>query len=233
MDTRNLVLFCIVLVFVAVATEKHKFLKVPTIDAKKVSFDEFHNVWAKKNEPLIITNAMEDFKPVMEQGGTDFIREECGHRKLSDRCNFFSEDTVVFFDEESVGKRWGALEDANLIDLQIYTIADLLDEQARRAKSGETQLYLHDATLTCLCPALMIYTRMPKYIYANFSFMWEIVVLREWVDVEDPEYANSLWDWIGERKVVDGKTLKQIQHLSHPSLFIGPKASRGMRASNY
>ena len=106
------------------------------------------------------------------------IRHMCGMRPIrygAVDCKWYEADchSVRQANPRLVGKEWAALENVNIDELGINTVADFLDVQDRLLNQTGAHLHLHDATMAHYCPwALQL--RAPKYFPYDLRYIGDL-----------------------------------------------------------
>ena len=134
-----------------------------------ISFGEFFKRYLATSMPVIVSGAMMTL--TMRRLG-----EICGERPLALLC---TKGTNVKYHEASAVESWGSLTDiGDGVRPALPTLASLLAAQqdeafqlqlphgGRRVRGAE--LYLHDAPLRQLCPALLDELAAPRYFPVDF-----------------------------------------------------------------
>lgn len=90
-------------------------------------------------------------------------------------CKWYQDDchSVRQANPRLLGKEWAALENVNIDELGINTVADFLDVQDRLLNQTGAHLHLHDATMAHYCPwALQL--RAPKYFPYDLRYIGDL-----------------------------------------------------------
>eukprot|EP00562_Extubocellulus_spinifer_P019951 CAMPEP_0178599718 /NCGR_PEP_ID=MMETSP0697-20121206/33469_1 /TAXON_ID=265572 /ORGANISM="Extubocellulus spinifer, Strain CCMP396" /LENGTH=571 /DNA_ID=CAMNT_0020237659 /DNA_START=116 /DNA_END=1831 /DNA_ORIENTATION=+ len=143
-----------------------------------ISVQEFNDEYSppEKAVPIVFENAMNDvYDP--KDWTKEAIIEECGHIPLIDPndedCMDDLEEAVVdddchsvrFVNTSMLSEEWAGLMNANLTELNITTLGDMMRLQDTPAGS---HLYLHDAPMAYYCPPAVERIRVPKYFHTDY-----------------------------------------------------------------
>jgi hypothetical protein len=147
---------------------------------RDVSVEEFHEEHspAEKAVPIVFEDLMPStFDP--NDWTREAIMEECGHIPLIDPdeedCTNLTkavaeEDChqVRYVNASLFGKEWAGMMVANLTEWNLTTLGDVLELQDR--PEGR-HLYLHDGSLSYICPPAVQRIRVPKYIPFDYRML--------------------------------------------------------------
>ena len=153
----------------------------PIMRLQDVSVEEFDEEYspAEKAVPLVLFDLMPStFDPA--DWTREAIMEECRDIPLIDPDDLgctenltravVDEDChqVRYVNSSLFGKEWAGLAVANLAELNVTTLRDLLELQD---KPEGQHLYLHDAPLSHICPTAVDRIRVPKYFPFDYRMM--------------------------------------------------------------
>ena len=158
-----------------------------------ISFADFRERYARHSLPVIISGAISDW-PLLVQGPRARIKEVCGDRNLyDDGCGGqLQKGNVKFHCKSAVGRVWAGLVAVPPGQPNLQTVGDLLsmDDGSRvgpfnvglqgegmfAAADGSTahnipgkHLYLQDAAIDVVCPALFREMDVPRYFPVDYQ----------------------------------------------------------------
>ena len=152
----------------------------PIMRLQDVSVEEFYEEYspAEKAIPIVFQNLMPStFDPA--DWTREAIMEECGHIPLINPdekyCANLAEAAadedchqVRWVDESLFGKEWAGMVAANLTELNITTLKDIL--QLQDTPEGY-HYHLHDGSLSYICPPAVERIRVPKYFPFDYRML--------------------------------------------------------------
>ena len=153
----------------------------PITRLQDVSVEEFDEEYspAEKAVPLVLFDLMPStFDPA--DWTREAIMEECCNIPLIDPDDLgctenltravVDEDChqVRYVNSSLFGKEWAGLAVANLAELNVTTLGDLLELQD---KPEGQHLYLHDAPMSHICPTAVDRIRVPKYFPFDYRML--------------------------------------------------------------
>lgn len=152
----------------------------PIMRLQDVSVEEFYEEYspAEKAIPIVFENLMPStFDPA--DWTREAITEECGHIQLidpdeKDCANLTKaaadEDChqLRYVNASLFGKKWAGMMTANLTELNVSTLKDVLELQDR--PEGH-HYYLHDGSLSYICPPAVERIRVPKYFPFDYRML--------------------------------------------------------------
>ena len=170
----------------------------PIMRLEDVSVEEFYEEYspAEKAIPIVFENLMPStFDP--DDWTREAIMEECGHIPLidpdeKDCANLTKaaadEDChqLRYVNASLFGKEWAGMMTANLTELNVTTLKDVLELQNR--PEGH-HYYLHDGSLSYICPPAVERIRVPKYFPFDYRMLEndpdtvEDMELEHWPDI--------------------------------------------------
>ena len=146
-----------------------------------VSVEEFDEEYspAEKSIPVVFENLMPStFDPA--DWTREAIMEECGHVPLIDPDDLSCAENLTravvdedchqvrYVNSSLFGKEWAGMAVANLTELNVTTLGDILELQD---KPEGQHLYLHDGSLSYICPPAVDRIRVPKYFPFDYRML--------------------------------------------------------------
>lgn len=188
----------------------------PVAREHNISYSEFVRRYAATGTPVVLSGAADSWPAAGLNAPR--LRALCGERTLFPPCESDPSSrypgSIKVLSTQTQGREWGSLA-AVPPTARLSTLADLIDAQRDgawrtmvdgEARSG-TELYLHDASIDVLCPALLDELRPPRHFPVDY--------LQQYGAAQARRRAGALPDC----------RPGPLGAAPHPSLFVAPAAS--------
>ena len=136
---------------------------VPLPRRSNLSLAAFWEEYGRPSKPVILAGALTDW-PASHRWSSNYLASVCGDRPLQHECRdtmhrYIFRTQLKALNRSLKTTAWASLQDVDPAAEGLHTVRDLLHAQ----RTTRPELYLHDQSISMLCPALLDDLRAPRF----------------------------------------------------------------------